>query len=355
MEAVEDQPTPSAGFPLRMVIRVVFQIFAIGFALYLIWPRLAGFERVGKELAKAEWWQLGVLIGFEAGSLFCYAMLIRQAMTSMGCPVPIGLSQRTTLVGTAVGKTLPGGTTTALAVVVNAFRNAGYDAARATAAIAASGMLSSFVLALLLPVALLTASIGDGKGGADLGVTLAAVAFVGVFALLAFAVGNPEGIGRLSERVSRKIAVGPLRKRLDPVAIGEAVARAVSGVKELTRRPKELFPALGWAAGNWLLDVAALGTVAMTVGQGTPLTGLLLAYVIGQLACAIPLTPGGVGVMESVMIGALTAAGAPLSGATTTVLGWRLVSYWLPILVGYACMPTLPGGRRHHRRHKATS
>ena len=45
------------------------------------------------------------------------------------------------------------------------------------------------------------------------------------------------------------------------------------------------------------------------------------------------------------MIGSLVAAGAPVAAATTTVLGWRLVSHWLPILIGLALLPTARG---HH-------
>jgi uncharacterized protein (TIRG00374 family) len=91
--------------------------------------------------------------------------------------------------------------------------------------------------------------------------------------------------------------------------------------------------------------VAALTAVAVTVGRGTPLTAILLAYIIGQLAAAIPLTPGGVGIVETAMIASLVAAGAPVAAATATVLGWRLFSYFLPILAGLGLLPTLPRRR----------
>jgi uncharacterized protein (TIRG00374 family) len=64
----------------------------------------------------------------------------------------------------------------------------------------------------------------------------------------------------------------------------------------------------------------------------------------------VPLTPGGVGFVEAAMTGTLVAAGSPAAAATATVLGWRLVSHWIPILVGLALLPTLPGGREVRRR-----
>lgn len=67
--------------------------------------------------------------------------------------------------------------------------------------------------------------------------------------------------------------------------------------------------AAAWAAANWLLDVVVV--LAATVGKGTRLTAVLLAYVIAHLVAAVPLTPGGVGIVEAAMVAALVASGAP--------------------------------------------
>ncbi|WP_460434695.1 flippase-like domain-containing protein, partial [Angustibacter speluncae] len=100
----------------------------------------------------------------------------------------------------------------------------------------------------------------------------------------------------------------------------------------------------GWALANWLLDAAVLLVLALTIGHGTPASALLLAYAVGMLVASLPLTPGGVGLVEPVMIGLLVGAGAPAAAATVTVLGWRLVGHWLPIGVGLLLLPGL-GGR----------
>jgi uncharacterized protein (TIRG00374 family) len=55
----------------------------------------------------------------------------------------------------------------------------------------------------------------------------------------------------------------------------------------------------------------------------------------------VPLTPGGVGLVESAMTAALVAGGVPGGVAAASVLGWRLVSNWIPIGVGLALLPTL--------------
>ncbi|MFA9431871.1 YbhN family protein [Egicoccus sp. AB-alg2] len=142
----------------------------------------------------------------------------------------------------------------------------------------------------------------------------------------------------------RGLARGPLRKRVRPGAVAGLVERGAVGVRDLATDRRALLAATGWAAANWLLDVAVVVVLASTIGAGTPLTGVLLAYIVAQLAASVPLTPGGVGIVETAMVGALVGAGAPAAAATVTVLGWRLVSHWLPIVVGLALLP----GLRNH-------
>jgi len=50
---------------------------------------------------------------------------------------------------------------------------------------------------------------------------------------------------------------------------------------------------------------------------------------------------GGIGVVESGMVGLYTILGVRDAGAIVVVLGYRLVSFWLPTLVGIALVPYL--------------
>jgi uncharacterized protein (TIRG00374 family) len=53
-----------------------------------------------------------------------------------------------------------------------------------------------------------------------------------------------------------------------------------------------------------------------------------------NIASAIPLTPGGLGVIEVTLVAITVGFGAPRATAVLAVLGYRLVSYWLPLLPG---------------------
>jgi uncharacterized membrane protein YbhN (UPF0104 family) len=216
------------------------------------------------------------------------------------------------------------------------------------------------VLALLLPATAGLAVLGGRGGTVALGAVGLAVALVGMAAAARPALRRPAEVGRLAGRAAGMIARGPLRHVLNPAVIAGAVQRAVRGADDLARNRKALGLAGGWAAANWLLDLAALTLIAATIGRGAPLVAIPLAYIVAQLVAAVPLTPGGVGLVEAAMTATLVAAGSPAAAATATVLGWRLISHWLPILFGLAVLPTLPsnrnnaaaaGGRRGSERH----
>jgi uncharacterized membrane protein YbhN (UPF0104 family) len=105
------------------------------------------------------------------------------------------------------------------------------------------------------------------------------------------------------------------------------------------------------AAVGIALVAAAFALLVAVARDGTGLRrmiGSLARWVPGMnadhAAEALGRTPGGVGVVEGVLIPSLVAAGVPAHLALVGVLGWRLVNYWLPIPVGGLMWLTL----RHH-------
>ncbi|HKE98646.1 MAG TPA: flippase-like domain-containing protein [Actinomycetes bacterium] len=331
---------------LRTVLPFVWLAAAAALAVWLLGRQQARLHASERALSAATWWLLPVLLLLEGASLLSYAELVRTLLRSMGQHAPRGLLGRVVLAGTALGRSLPGGTTVALAAVVSALRRAGLRGGQAAAALAASGLLSAAVLALLLPLAALLSLIGRHGGGVALGAAGMAVAVVATAAVVRPALRHPEALGRLAGRLAALVLRGPLRRRLDPATVGGTVEQAVRGLDDVAGDRRVLGRAAGWAAGNWLLDMAVLVLVAATVGHGVPLEIVPLAYVAGQWIAALPLTPGGVGAVELAMTGVLTLAGAPSAAAGVTVLGWRLLSNYLPILVGLPLVPTLGAGAR---------
>lgn len=343
---VADSRQPDAGPSVRTrLVRPLATMGAIGLGIHFLLPQLAGLQATGRAIANGAWWLVPVLMALEAAALAAYGQLLVVLLRRSGQEVEAGFVQRATLVGNAVGRALPGGSGTSFALMITSFRGRGYDPVRTGSALWGAGLLSSCVLGLLLPIGAMMGLLG-GHGG-RIGVSAA----VGVVAVGAFAALVPVGLrdpDGLADRVRGLLGrlPGLLRRRLDLDGIRDGVQRGAANVLELATDPVVLRRAVLWAVLNWGLDIAVVLVLAMTVGAGTPLTAVLLAYVIAQLAAAIPLTPGGVGPVETAMIAALVASGTPAAPATATVLGWRLVSHWIPIPVGLALLPTLSLGRR---------
>lgn len=337
-----------------VTLRLVLQIAVLALAVHVVLPQLAGLRATGEALAHATWWLPLSVITLEAVSLAAYGELVMVTLRRAGGRARRSFVQRAVVVGTSLGRTLPGGTTTALAMVVAAFRRHGVDPVAATTAMGTSGLLSTIVLAALVPLAagatLLTGHVGSVALSA-----LAVAAMVLVGATLAPTVlRRPEALADHAAAWARRIAIGPLRGHVDPDAVRDAALRAVRGAGALARDRAALRAAVGWAALNWLADMAVVIVLALTIGRGTPVAAIPLAYLVAQISASVPITPGGVGIVETAMIGVLVASGAPGGAATATVLGWRLVSHWLPIVAGLALAPTLDSagtrGRTLRRR-----
>ena len=74
---------------------------------------------------------------------------------------------------------------------------------------------------------------------------------------------------------------------------------------------------------------------AIVAGVGHPIgvPALVLAYVIGYAANSLPV-PGGIGVLEGGLVGALVLYDAPVMPTTAAVLLYHTIAFWIPSLGG---------------------
>ena len=83
-------------------------------------------------------------------------------------------------------------------------------------------------------------------------------------------------------------------------------------------------------------------------GESLSPVNLIVAYGLAGVLAAIPLTPGGLGVVELFLPPLLVGFGVPPATATVSVLCWRFAQFWLPIPLGamaYASLKLGPLGR----------
>lgn len=85
--------------------------------------------------------------------------------------------------------------------------------------------------------------------------------------------------------------------------------------------------------GYWAWDNLALWATFKAVGISPGISVILLGYLIGQLGGLLPI-PGGIGGIDGGLIGTLVVYGAGASTATAAVLSYRLILFWVPLLLG---------------------
>jgi uncharacterized protein (TIRG00374 family) len=127
-------------------------------------------------------------------------------------------------------------------------------------------------------------------------------------------------LARLERRWPRLAAA------LRPVADAVSSSRAVPG--------RHWGLALAAAVANWLTDLLCLYAAARAFSLPLDVVTLGAVYLTVQVVRQIPLTPGGIGVIEISLLAGLVSAGAGEAAAAATVLVYRLLSCWLIIPVG---------------------
>ena len=97
------------------------------------------------------------------------------------------------------------------------------------------------------------------------------------------------------------------------------------------------------ALGYWAFDNAVLWAMYRAFDTSVPLTVVLMGYLIGQLGGLLPI-PGGIGGIDGGLIGTLIVYGAPAAATAAAVLAYRVILFWLPLLVGGIAFASLRRG-----------
>jgi len=312
--------------PLRRGI-VIFALLLI--VEYLVVPELVGASKDLYLLGRvnALWLAAGVILEFL--SLFCYGLLT-QALLPPGSHNP-GLSRlfRIDLAAAAVAHVIPAGTLGSAGIGYKLFTAEGIKGRDAAVMMATKGLGSTVVLNVLLWLSLVISI--PLAGFHPIYVTVAITGAVIMAAVGALAYGFIRG----AQRASRILhAIGDKIPGLSGDRLEQAILDAANSLRALSRDRRTLVMSLIWATANWLLDAASLWCFVAAFGRFVNPVELFAAYGIANVAGALPVTPAGLGVVDSVAPLLLVSFGVTRSVATLGVLGWRLVNFWLPIPAG---------------------
>jgi phosphatidylglycerol lysyltransferase len=103
----------------------------------------------------------------------------------------------------------------------------------------------------------------------------------------------------------------------------------------VTGHPARLMGTVGISFLAHLFDIATLYILFRAFNQPVGLGTLIAGYAMGILFWIVSITPQGIGVVEGVMALTFTSLGIPGAVATTVVLAFRGLTFWIPMLVGF--------------------
>ncbi len=322
------ESTPKSKFRVPRRIRQLLRIGVLIFIFeYLVIPPISTAGHDVRKLANINPVLVIVAVLCEVAAIAAYAELTRTVFT----PHAPKRSQilRVNMSTLALSHIVPGGTATGGALAYRMYSQLGVPGTTNAFGLAAQGSGSAVVLNILFWLALV---ISIPLRGFNPLYGFAALA--GVFLLLAF-FGTVALITRGQRRADawlRKFAQHA--PGLSPDRVSLLLSRVSERIILLTSNRRTLWASLEWAAANWLLDAACLWVFLWAFGHPISPIDLMVAYGLANILAVIPLTPGGLGVVEGVLIPTIVGFGVPLSQASLAVIAYRLFNFWLPIPIG---------------------
>jgi uncharacterized protein (TIRG00374 family) len=321
--------TPPEEVPTwRVIARKALPVLLSGTVIYILapvlakvfaaWPRLYSLVPV--------WATLGFVA--EAGSFICSFLLKRIALRTRALFAVVTSG----LVGNAVTNVLPGSDATGAAVEFHMLSVAGVESGAAVGGLTATALIQTGSL-LALPIAALPAILAGVP--VSRGLTHLAYLGIGLFALYVVAgsaIFTADWPLRLAGRVAQDVR-NRLRRRRQPLTgLSERLIHERNSTRDAlgAKWPWALLDAIGKVGFDFICLLAMLAAARANPEPWI----VLIAYAATTVIALLPVTPGGLGLVEGSLTGLLVLAGIPAANAFVATLAYRVSSYWLPTFVG---------------------
>ena len=236
------------------------------------------------------------------------------------------------LSGNAISLVVPGGAAAGAAVQFRMLGIAGMDPTESVSGLTAFSFLGiGGLLALplfVLPVVLFGAPVASGLTDAAWIGAVGFVLFSGFGAVVMSTDAPLLWVGRGAQAIRNRA----MKKRPRLEGLPERLLEQRNVIR--TELGQQWWQATLLSVGRLLFDYLCLLFCVRAVGADPRPTLILLAYAVAGVIGLIPITPGGIGVVEASLAGFLALAGLDGAQAVLATLAYRLASYWLPMMAG---------------------
>jgi hypothetical protein len=310
------------------VARYVLGVGVLVLAVWVLSSHTDELSGLSTALDTLNWWWIPMAVVAEALSFVCFTGMEQKLLTSGGVVPPWFPLLRMTFASQAITNSLPAGSAVSAVYGFRWFRRFGADDT-----VAVWAMVGTFIGSMVALSVLAAAGLGlaTSEGASlDLIPVIIGVLFITVAVGALFVHEHPLFLVLTwGMQASQKIFRRP---RGDTAANVDRIVRRVTSVQLGWR---QVIIIVLWGLGSWIFDCVCFAVMFLAIGTTIPWNGLLLAYGAGQLAAALPITPGGLGAVEGSITIALVAFGGAHVTTVDAVLLYRLVSFWLVLVVGW--------------------
>lgn len=331
----QDQPPPGREMATRRAVRWVVSLAVIAAVFVGLLPQIASYREVWDTFSGLEGVDLAVVLVIGLFNLVSYWFVVKASLPGLRLRESAVVKQS----GTAVANTVPAGGAVAVGITFAMLTSWGFTVAAIARSIVVTGIWNNLVkLAMPLLAVVVLAFDGAltparlGAAAAGIGLLLAAIA---VLALLLRSDGFARATGRLAASI-----VNPVRSVFGRDAVsgwGDHASRFRSdSAGLLAERGISLTV---WTllshVSLYLVLLASLRTVGVT-STDLSWVSVFAAFAFVRLISAIPITPGGLGVVELGYAASLT-VGADAAGraeVVAAILLFRTITYLLPVVLG---------------------
>jgi putative heme transporter len=331
------QPDPAApGRRLarrRMAVRVLLAVAVVGIIYFGLLPKLVDVGEVGATLRAMTWLELVSLSAVAIWNLVSYLLPQLVALPRLSFRQAV-LESHTS---TAVGNLLPAGQVVALGVTYRFYTSYGFARPEITLSLLVQGVWNNFVK-LGMPVVALGLLVFTRRAAGS----LAPVAIVGVAVLAVALTGFALSLS--SERRAWRIGGGLAALAALVRRLAGRVGRppwAEAAVRFRALAISLLGPRWHWLTLTTLVSHLSLFLVLLLalrhVGVADSQVSwveALAAFALVRLLAAVPITPGGLGVVELGLAATLVLAGGDKAPVVAAVLVFRVLTFLLPIPIG---------------------
>ncbi|GEM_PF-1624703 len=317
----------------RLVWRITWILLIAG-VVYTLLPTLTKMpEQARQSLEQVHPYALLIGLGLEFVAQLSGMLVLKRSLRALKQPSPPDwVLGQVWYAQMAVAVLLPGGSVTATVMVADALRKRNVEPAEAATAATLTKALSIVTLIVLFVIGFgLSSGQPDSSSSYVDAVAIGMPILIIAIAALAAAIiwpkiaGSLAGAGaKLAQRFVKKLSPKQIRSRAEAIALQS----------QQMLRGRQAWGTVAYSFGYWILDTAVLYAMLWGLNQSPHIGAVLLASTVGRLLATIPITPGGIGIVEVAETGILAALGVNATIAALAVIGYRVISFWIVNLVG---------------------